>query len=95
MNNNVYTAGDFVMARKMYGHDNPHWQWGTGLDYPEEYAVITSVEATGYEGYYRYHVRYIDGVEDVLAVEDIRLLAFCSAGEKISRDDAPLALNED
>jgi hypothetical protein len=90
---NSYCAGDLVLARKIDGHHSPHWEWIMGVDYPEEYAVITKVEPT-LQGYSQYHVKYIDGRDEVLSVEDLRLLAFGQANGKISRDDAPVALNE-
>ena len=93
--NLIYKAGDLVLARRLSGYDSPHWEWIAGMDYPEEYAIITEVEETDYMDYYRYFVKYIDGTEDVLAIEDLRIVAYGSQGEKISRDDAALPLNED
>jgi len=85
--NIVYMVGDLVLARRMSGYDSPHWEWIAGMDYPEEYAVITDIKETNYLDYYRYFVKYIDGTEDELAIEDLRMVAYGHQEEKISRDD--------
>ena len=78
----VFEIGDLVLASKPTVDDGPHWEWGTGLNRPKEYAIIMDItEVTGTHN--RYWVTFIDGTSDCLAWDEIKLSAKC---EKKSRE---------
>jgi hypothetical protein len=84
----TYLRGDLVKARYGYAKDSPHWEWNAGLDFPEEYAVIISVVKTGYDNF-KYYVKFIDGTEDCMWVNEMRLIALGGDdAEKIPRHSA-------
>jgi len=79
-----YKEGDLVHAFKKYNYNSPQYEWCTEFDYPLEYALITKIEHVT-SAYSKYYVKFVDGVEDCLDVEEMK---FVSSSEKISREQA-------
>jgi len=80
----TYKEGDLIFAFKKHGYDSPHYEWVTGVNHHMEYAFITKIEAVT-SAYNKYYVKFTDGSEDCLDVEEMR---FVSSSEKISRKPA-------
>ena len=80
----IYNEGDLVFAFKKYNYDSPQYEWCTEFDYPSEYAIIMKVDIIT-SAYSKYYVKFVDGTEDCLDVEEMK---FVSSSEKISREQA-------
>ena len=80
----IYKEGDLIFAFKKHNYDSPHYEWCTEFDYPLEYAFISKIECVT-NAYNKYYVKFIDGTEDCLDVEEMKFVSSC---EKISREPA-------
>ena len=63
------------MAQKHHGLDSPHYEWGTGLNHPVEYALITKITDVT-SSHKKYYVKFIDGSEDCVDVSELKLKAY-------------------
>ena len=79
-----YEEGDLVFAFKKCNYDSPQYEWCTEFDYPLEYAIVMKIAAVT-SSYKKYYVKFIDGMEDCLDIEEMRFVASCG---KISREPA-------
>jgi hypothetical protein len=80
----IYKEGDLIFGFKKYNYDSPQYEWCTEFDYPSEYAIIMKVDIIT-SAYSKYYVKFVDGTEDCLDVEEMK---FVSSSEKISREQA-------
>jgi len=80
-NKEIYFVGDLVMASRKYNYEYVQYEWANALECPEEYALIMKI--VNFTLYKKYYIKFIDGSEDYVDNDEIRLIASC---EKNSRE---------